>query len=90
MKLESGAHGRVVGRPQRRLGAAQPQVRDLRLDGNETVAAVKHQVNAAIEWLTMPDELKRALAEDRSLRRWFDRLNHSTRNEISKRMPQGV
>ena len=32
----------------------------------------------------MPDELKRALAEDRSLRRWFDRLNHSTRNEISK------
>ncbi|MBZ5599506.1 MAG: YdeI/OmpD-associated family protein [Acidobacteriia bacterium] len=34
--------------------------------------------------VTMPDELKRALAEDRSLRRWFDRLNHSTRNEISK------
>ena len=32
----------------------------------------------------MPAELKRALAEDRSLCRWFDRLNHSTRSEISK------
>lgn len=31
-----------------------------------------------------PVELKRALAEDRSLRRWYDRLNHSTRNEIAK------
>jgi uncharacterized protein YdeI (YjbR/CyaY-like superfamily) len=34
--------------------------------------------------VTVPPELDRALAEDRGLRRWFDRLNHSTRNEISK------
>jgi uncharacterized protein YdeI (YjbR/CyaY-like superfamily) len=30
----------------------------------------------------VPDELKRAFAGDRLLRRWFDQLNHSTRKEI--------
>jgi uncharacterized protein YdeI (YjbR/CyaY-like superfamily) len=34
--------------------------------------------------LTMPTELERALAEDRRLRRWYDGLNPSTRNEIAK------
>ena len=37
----------------------------------------------------IPDELKRFLSqgllrEDRSLRRWYDELNHSTRNDIDK------
>jgi uncharacterized protein YdeI (YjbR/CyaY-like superfamily) len=31
---------------------------------------------------TVPAELNRFFAEDRSLRRWFDQLNHSTRREI--------
>jgi len=31
----------------------------------------------------IPAELKRALAGDRQLRRWFERLNYSTRKEIS-------
>lgn len=31
---------------------------------------------------TVPAELKRCLAEDRSLRRWFGQLNYSTRREI--------
>lgn len=30
----------------------------------------------------VPGELKRYLAEDRGLRRWFDQLNYSTRREI--------
>jgi uncharacterized protein YdeI (YjbR/CyaY-like superfamily) len=34
--------------------------------------------------ITMPAELERALAEDRRLRRWYDGLNPSTRNEIAK------
>jgi uncharacterized protein YdeI (YjbR/CyaY-like superfamily) len=34
--------------------------------------------------VSIPPELKRALAEDRSLGRWFDRLNSSTRHWIAK------
>ena len=33
--------------------------------------------------VTVPDPLKRILAEDRSFRRWYDQLNHSTRNDIA-------
>jgi uncharacterized protein YdeI (YjbR/CyaY-like superfamily) len=33
---------------------------------------------------TTPDALKRILAGDRSLRRWYDGLNQSTRNDIAK------
>jgi len=34
--------------------------------------------------VTIPNELKRILSEDRSLRRWHDELNHSARNDIAK------
>jgi uncharacterized protein YdeI (YjbR/CyaY-like superfamily) len=34
--------------------------------------------------VTVPDELKRILSQDRSLRRWHDGLNPSTRNDIAK------
>ncbi len=34
--------------------------------------------------VTIPGELKRILSEDRSLRRWYDGLNHSTRDDIAK------
>jgi len=33
--------------------------------------------------VTIPDELQRILHQDRALRRWYDKLNHSTRNDIS-------
>lgn len=33
--------------------------------------------------VTVPTELKRVLSEDRSLSRWFDRLNYSTRKYIA-------
>jgi len=34
--------------------------------------------------VTIPSELKRIFSEDRSLRRWYDGLNYSTRNDIAK------
>ncbi len=34
--------------------------------------------------VTVPSELKQILDEDRSLRRWYDELNHSTRSDIAK------
>jgi uncharacterized protein YdeI (YjbR/CyaY-like superfamily) len=34
--------------------------------------------------VTVSNELKRILSEDRSLRRWYDELNYSTRNDIFK------
>jgi uncharacterized protein YdeI (YjbR/CyaY-like superfamily) len=34
--------------------------------------------------VTPPEPLNRILAEDRSFRRWYDQLNHSTRNDIAK------
>jgi uncharacterized protein YdeI (YjbR/CyaY-like superfamily) len=33
--------------------------------------------------ITVPEELERAMAEDRSLRRWFDRLTYSTRKYLT-------
>jgi len=38
--------------------------------------------------VTLPPELRRALAEERPLRRWFDALNYSTQNEICKWIAQ--
>lgn len=34
--------------------------------------------------VTVPEEFKRFLNQDRSLRRWYDELNYSTRNDIAK------
>jgi uncharacterized protein YdeI (YjbR/CyaY-like superfamily) len=34
--------------------------------------------------VTIPVELKGILSEDRSFRLWYDKLNHSTRNDIAK------
>jgi uncharacterized protein YdeI (YjbR/CyaY-like superfamily) len=33
--------------------------------------------------VTVPEPLKRILREDRSFRRWYEQLNHSTRNDIA-------
>ncbi len=49
-----------------------------------SVAQFRLEPDTEVRIVTTPPELKRALAEDRSLLRWFDRLNHSTRNEIAK------
>ncbi len=48
------------------------------------VAGFEIQLDTEERVATIPERLKRILAEDRSFRRWYDQLNHSTRYEIAK------
>ena len=52
------------------------------VEGN--VASFQMELDSEERTVTIPDELKRILSEDRSLWRWYDHLNHSTRNDIAK------
>jgi Domain of unknown function (DUF1905)/Bacteriocin-protection, YdeI or OmpD-Associated len=47
-------------------------------------ARFRLEPDSALRVVKVPAELHRALLEERSLRRWFDALNHSARNEICK------
>ena len=47
-----------------------------------SVARFRLQPDTEPRIAIIPDELRRAFAGDRPLRRWFDRLNYSTRKEI--------
>jgi uncharacterized protein YdeI (YjbR/CyaY-like superfamily) len=49
-----------------------------------TVARVVMELDVEKRVVTIPQELKPILDDDRHLRRWFDKLNHSTRNDIAK------
>jgi uncharacterized protein YdeI (YjbR/CyaY-like superfamily) len=54
-----------------------------------SVARFQIELDCEERSVTIPDELKRilsqgSLSEDRSLRRWYDELNHSTRSDIAK------
>ena len=49
-----------------------------------SVARLQMELDREERSVTIPDELKRILSEDRSLRRWYDELNHSTRSDIAK------
>jgi uncharacterized protein YdeI (YjbR/CyaY-like superfamily) len=49
-----------------------------------TSAKFRLERDTAPRTVSLPAELARALSEDRSLRRWFDGLNQSLRNEICK------
>jgi len=49
-----------------------------------SVARFQMELDSEERTVTIPDELKRILSEDRSLRRWYDGLNHSTRSDIAK------
>jgi len=51
-------------------------------EGN--VARFQMEIDREEGTVTIPDELKHILSEDRALRRWYDELNHSTRNDIAK------
>jgi len=51
--------------------------------GVGTIARFRLEHDTEKRVVTVPAELERALSEDRALRRWFDALNHSTRNDIS-------
>ena len=49
-----------------------------------SVARFQIELDREERTVEIPDELKRMLGEARSLRRWYDGLNHSTRNDIAK------
>ena len=49
-----------------------------------SVARFQIELDSEERTVTIPDELKRILSEDRSLRRWHDELNYSARNDIAK------
>ena len=53
-----------------------------------SVARFQIEIDSEERTVTIPDELKRILcgisSEARSLRRWYDQLNHSTRSDIAK------
>jgi uncharacterized protein YdeI (YjbR/CyaY-like superfamily) len=51
-------------------------------EGN--TASFQMELDREERTVAIPDELKRILSQDRSLRRWYDQLNHSTRNDIAK------
>src|ERR1700675_4054778 len=49
-----------------------------------SVARFQMDLDREERTVNIPDELKRILSEDRSLRRWYDELNYSARNDIAK------
>lgn len=49
-----------------------------------SVARLRMELDRGERTVAIPEDLTRFLSEDRSLRRWYDQLNHSTRNEIAK------
>jgi uncharacterized protein YdeI (YjbR/CyaY-like superfamily) len=51
-------------------------------EGN--VACVQMELDTEERIVTIPEELKRFLSQDRSLRHWYDELNHSTRSDVAK------
>lgn len=49
-----------------------------------SVARFQIELDREERTVTIPDPLIDILSQDRTLRRWYDRLNHSTRNDIAK------
>jgi uncharacterized protein YdeI (YjbR/CyaY-like superfamily) len=49
-----------------------------------SVARLQMERDREQRTVTIPEELKRLLGQDRSLRRWYDELNHSTRSDVAK------
>jgi uncharacterized protein YdeI (YjbR/CyaY-like superfamily) len=48
------------------------------------VARLQMELDSEERTVTIPKVLKRHLNQDRSLRRWYDELNHSTRGDVAK------
>jgi len=49
-----------------------------------SVARFQMELDSEERAVIIPDELARILREDHTLRQWYDKLNHSTRNDIGK------
>jgi uncharacterized protein YdeI (YjbR/CyaY-like superfamily) len=73
-----GGHRLLVNKQMQRGGKAVPGM----------AAKFRIEPDTDLRVVTLPVELKRAMSEDRSLLRWFDGLNHSTRSEIGKWVAQ--
>ena len=72
----NGGHRLLVNKQMQRGAKAAPGMS----------ARFRLEPDAAARVVTVPAELHRALSEERSLRRWFDGLNHSLRNEFCKQI----
>jgi len=73
-----GGHRLLVNKQMQRGAKAAPGMAARFRLGTDTASRV----------VTVPQELHGALSEERSLRRWFDQLSHSARNEICKVISQ--
>jgi uncharacterized protein YdeI (YjbR/CyaY-like superfamily) len=74
----SGGHRLLVNKLMQRGAKAAPGM----------AARFRLEPDSAVRVVTVSAELNRALSEGRSLRRWFNGLNHSARNEICKGIAQ--
>jgi uncharacterized protein YdeI (YjbR/CyaY-like superfamily) len=74
----NGGHRLLVNKLMQRGAKAAPGM----------VARFRLEPDSAVRVVKVPAELHRALSEDRSLRRWFDGLSHSIRNEFCKVIAQ--
>lgn len=74
----NGGHRLLVNKVMQRGGKAAP--------GMAARFRIEPDSNARV--VTVPAELTRALSEARSLRRWFDSLSQSIRNEICRVVSQ--
>jgi uncharacterized protein YdeI (YjbR/CyaY-like superfamily) len=70
----TGGHRLLVNKEMQRGAKAAPGV----------AAKFRLERDSRPRSVSVPPELNRALSEDRALRRWFDGLSHSMRNEICK------
>jgi len=74
----NGGHRLLVNKAMQRGAKAAPGM----------AARFRLEPDSKARVVAMPTEFTRALSEDRSLRRWFDCLNQSIRNEIGKWISQ--
>jgi uncharacterized protein YdeI (YjbR/CyaY-like superfamily) len=70
----NGGHRLLVNKAMQRGGKVSPRM----------AARFRLEPDRMVRVVAVPAELTRALSEDRSLRRWFDGLNRSIRNEICR------
>ncbi len=73
-----GGHRLLVNKSMQRGAKAAPGM----------AARFRIEPDNAARVVTVPAEFRRALSQDRSLRRWFDNLNYSVRNDICNRIAQ--
>jgi hypothetical protein len=74
----NGGHRLLVNKLMQRGAQASPGMS----------ARFRLEPDRAVRVVNVPAELHRVLAEERSLRRWFDGLNHSLRNEFCRVIAQ--